>query len=304
MGYQCSWFSPRLYGAPQVTTAPQLRPLVLDIPRIEPEDNNITALLCGFSGDGKSRLAHSFPDPVFSVYADPNRRTITDLMREGHQIDARNITNWAQFEKILPAVRNRQIQAATLVVDTIDFLHEMLLRHLKGSRAGLTQQDWGTVLDKSLEAVNTFTEVAAPLRGKNREILHPGYNIVWCCHLKKTTNEAGDVTDIGPAIKGAFAATIGGCFDVVLQCEAAVKTTPQQGAPAIKRRVYLLHSIPNTPMRIKATANWPPTITIEAGQNGYDLLKGFWNPASTGVGTTTVSDNNNPTQLGGTQETI
>lgn len=277
-------------------------PLILDIPRIEPEDNNITVLLGGFPGDGKTHLAHSFPSPIFSVYADPNRRTITDLMRAGQQIDARNITNWAQFERqVLPAVKNRQIVAKTLVIDTIDFLHEMLIKHLKGSRAGLTQQDWGTVLDKSIEAANIFTEVAAPLRGKDHSITHPGYNIVWCCHLTKVTNEAGDVTEIRPAIKGAFANSIGACFDVNLACEAGIRTTAQQGAPGIKRRVYYLHSIPTGPARAKATANWPPTITIEAGQNGYDLLKEFWNP--TPVGQTTVSTTTTaPAAAGASQE--
>lgn len=289
---------------PLTNLAPVPRPMILDIPKIEPEDNRITVLLRGFPGDGKSHLSHSFPSPIFSVYADPNRRTITDLMRAGQKIDARNVTRWDQFaNQILPAVKNRQIPAETLVVDTIDFLHEMLLRHIKGSRVGLTQADWGTVLDKSIEAANTFTEVAAPLRDKSGKVIHPGYNIVWCCHLKKTTDEQGNVTEIAPAIKGAFRDAIGACFDVNLTCEAGIKTTPMQGGPAQKRRVYYLHSIPGSSAeKCKSTANWPPTITIEAGQNGYDLLKEFWNPTPTGLGAQTIGTQTSTTETpGGSQ---
>lgn len=257
-----------------MTTAPTAD-FLPGIPKIEPKDRKISVLLKGTSGTGKSQLAHLFPPPVFSVYTDPNRRTVMDLKAAGREIDARRVTEWPQFSRfIVPAVVNRQIPASSIVVDTWDFLFAQMIEDIRGSRPMMQIQDWGTVLSRANESVLSLVSATAPWKD------HPGYNIIFTCHTKKITDDKGNITEIAPAIQGQFKDSLEAFFDVVLICDKDFRTFPRKEGPSEKKRVFLLRSVPLDPRveTCKSTANWPPVIQIEAGQSGYELLKDYWNP--------------------------
>ena len=129
------------------------------------KDSKISLLLKGDPGSAKTHTALSFPEPIYMAYSDVNHETVRfktyehatkveDDSPEGfHWINTRDISgteisSWDDYEQtFIPEVANRNIDAATIVVDTIDFAAKFMWNKLQGSRSNLTPANFGTGLN-------------------------------------------------------------------------------------------------------------------------------------------------------------
>lgn len=257
-----------------MTTAPiKPRPNVpgqlpyLDIPKIEPHHLQMSVFLKGPSGVGKTRLAHTFPEPILSIYTDANKETVLEMQRLGKQIEAYRVTEWDQFaQRFLPAIVNRQVPASTIVIDTYDSLFTSLTSKFLG-RSRDARQDWGDILNNAQQRTYELTSATSTTAD------HPGYNIVVTCHTRKITDEQGNVTSIAPLIRGQFGDYVEFFFDYVLICDRIQKSIAQHGAPALKKNVYRILSVPpDTLQNAKAPSYWPSIIEIPEDEEGYTFI--------------------------------
>ena len=180
-------------------------------------EQKISALYKGPSGTGKTYNALSYPDPVRGIYADPNLKTLADQIKAGKDIDLVVPSTWAEYEDIFcPAVDNRLVEAETIVVDTIDFLSQMMWTEIQGVKPRLTIPDFGLGLNKLVKTTRQLTRATRSIEGKRN------YNVIFCVHTRDVTDDSGGLEKIAPAIMGQFKDAIEGFFDYVFLCEATI----------------------------------------------------------------------------------
>jgi hypothetical protein len=235
------------------------------------QDAGLSLFLKGPSGSGKTEGALSLPNPTYLVYTDVNLATVRSAMKRGLAIDFDNCTSWSNYQhKFIPRVHNRQIKAATIVVDTIDFLADMMWREIQGGKPRLSMSDFGTGLSNLMST--TYTLASATLPVKN----HPGYNVVVTSHLKDVTDEGGALLKVTPAIMGAFKDKVEDFFDHVYLCEAGVKTEVIENT-AVKTRQFKVYTVdPNRFNTCKAPPSMPPEIIIPVGKSLFEVCNDYW----------------------------
>ena len=233
----------------------------------------LSLLLKGPSGSGKTEGALSLPGPTHLTYTDVNLATVRAAMLRGAEIDFSPCGKWSDYQnQYIPKVLNRQIEARTLVVDTIDFLADMMWREIQGSRARLSMSDFGTGLSNLMSTTYTLASSTLPKGG------HPGYNVVVTSHLKDVTDDSGALLKVTPAIMGAFKDKIEDFFDHVYLCAAGVKTEVSEDRVATKVRQFKLFTVdPDRYNTCKAPPTMPPEIIIPTGKSLFEVCNEWWN---------------------------
>ena len=152
-------------------------------------DPNKSIIFSGPSGSGKTYASLSAPGPIISIYTDPNRETAKQQMqtREDGAIEVWPLSDWATYEDtIVPGVRNRLLEetfgvpkVATVVVDTIDFLAEMMWNEIQGTRNKMPIHEFGTGLRKLATTTRDLVNATRPLPSSEQHPDgHPGYNFI------------------------------------------------------------------------------------------------------------------------------
>jgi hypothetical protein len=246
-------------------------------------ESRLSVLLKGVSGSGKTHASLTFPEPILSIYADVNRETMRRSIDSGVQVEGLAIDNWADYSSVvMPEIVNRKVQAATIVVDTIDFLADLMWRNIQGTKHALAIQDFGTGLRRLGETTRDLVASTIP-RGD-----HPGYHIVVCSHLKDVSDDGGALLKIAPAIMGQFANTIEDYFDYVLLCRGELTTSvekdPSGRTRSVKAKQYKILSVPPDRYHTCKGGGLPPELVIPEGARAFDILNEYWkvqSPVST-----------------------
>jgi hypothetical protein len=217
-------------------------PTLEGIPRLD--KSNIsgfkrTVLYKGESGKGKTTCAFSWPQPIVSVYSDPNLGVVQGLVEAGADIDLVMVQSWEQFaDRFVPMASHRLLRARTIVLDSFDFLAEMMWRKIQGTKSKLAIQDFGTGLDLMSTAMRQLVDIVKPLPGK------PAYNLIVTTGIKSDTDDSGAIVKIGPAIMGAFKDRLERYFNTVLLCDSVIGgvTTPDGKITPVAK--WFVHTVP------------------------------------------------------------
>ena len=106
----------------------------------------IFGLLKGPTGTGKSLAATTFPKPILFVDLDGKWRSIITYYRHQpevlEQIEVKSATTYPEYCKIIQDVRalDSEEQYATIVIDSLTMLCELILREIIKDERGLTNQ--------------------------------------------------------------------------------------------------------------------------------------------------------------------
>lgn len=201
----------------------------------------------GDSGSGKTRCALSWPEPIRGIYADVNTLTLTTEIEKGRDIDLKVIEKWEQYEALfVPAVENRLLDCKTIVVDTLDFLSNIMWDMLRESvskkgegRGVLTIPNFGEGLNKLLKTTERLIRSTRYIKGK------PSYNVIFTYHLNDVKDSDGATVKVTPALMGAAKDVIGSCFDTSLLCDSKRIGTPvtKEGRKTTEyRKEFFVHT--------------------------------------------------------------
>lgn len=230
----------------------------------------LSVLLKGHSGTGKTRTALTFPQPIYLIYTDVNRETVRKMAQEGVKIQGVAVRSWAEFaDLIIPHIVKREIDAQTIVVDTIDFLSDLMWRDIEGSRGRLSMQDFGTGLRRLGEVTRALAACTSP-HGD-----HPGYHVVFTSHLKDVTDDSGALLKVAPAIMGQFTNKIEDYFDYVLLMHAEAGRQIIDGVNTPTKK-FLVYSVPPDRFQTCKGGGMPPVVEIAEGQSGFEVMNEFW----------------------------
>lgn len=211
----------------------------------------------GPSGTGKTHLWGQMPGPIKVIYMDKNRATLWKIQRPRDDVEPYFISSFEEYADVfVPAAKNRQIDAATLVVDSGDRLQDDLIRETQGARSRMTQSDWGIILSKMSNTLSDLADATLEVPGKRR-----GYNVVFTWHVKQDKDEDGQVTDIRARARGQVTDIIEDFFDYVLISDKEVRRTPRSGGPPLVEPHYFLRTLAADRFQTtKAPAEWPERI--------------------------------------------
>lgn len=224
--------------------------------------DGISVLYKGASGTGKTFNMLTFPQPIVVAYFDVNRKTLTDAMRAGVNVKPVFPNTWAEYQNIfVPAVKNRQLEARTIVVDTLDFLAMNLMwPSIQGTKSSLAQADFGTGLNRLVSTTTDLVEATRYIPGKRN------YHVVMGCHLRSETDATGNLVRITPSIMGQFKDIVEDCFDIVLLCGAElaarnIKTGDRTVSQPYKR--YYANTVPPDRYHTCKAPSGMPTVLEE-----------------------------------------
>lgn len=192
-----------------------------------PRDNqNLTCLVYGDPGSGKSWFGASWPTPLFIAVEDGT----IGLERHGKLEHIAQVENYQDVESVVSQIENGRIDPGikTIVLDKLTELTPMLTNYLKeaNSKPRMTLELWGLAVDRVRSIVKRLVD------------LRPKYNVVVISDAQLIKDElSGEVFAIPDSI-GRFAKTIPGYFDWFLFAEQ--QTTMVQGKRVAE---YKLHSI-------------------------------------------------------------
>lgn len=261
------------------TNQPNRDPLegLLKIDKSNASHQKPTILTKGDSGTGKTHFWLTAPGHTVAAFTDLNQLTATTAIDKGLDAELRPIETWSQWEdQFVPAVANRQLEAETIVVDTVDALTKIMWRELQGTRDKLRIQDFGTGLDRMINTLTQLCSASVHYEGKR------SYNIIVTSHIADVTNDSGSLEKTCCAVMGALKGTIESLFDYVFLADNEL-TTEITGGKATKGKRFFMHTIPPTRYH---TTKAPAYFPAEIGNTWSDLQTAIALGQSEGVAKT------------------
>ena len=234
-----------------------------------PETTRESLLYKGPSGSRKTPNAFSWPKPILAAYFDVNRKNVDTMIRAGEDITLMIPETWAEFEEeFVTPVYHREVEAATIVVDTFDFAAAMCQRDIQGVKQRMVQQDWGRLLNELGMATKKLTSAT----GQHPD--RPAYNVIFCCHEGDVTDDDGNMIRTTPKIQGSFKDNLESYFDTVLVCESRLATKIVEGR-SLRSKEFICHSIPPNKYQTAKGLDLPPVV-----DGMYDSLRKEWDSGS------------------------
>ncbi len=224
----------------------------------------------GPSGTGKTHNSLTWPGPLKVAYFDRNLKTAAEAVKGGLDAEVFIFDTFKEFEdEFVRAVRHREFDAESIVVDTIDFMSAMLLRDIQGTAIRLKMGDWGTILNKLRSVCSDLTSATNSIPGK------PSYNIVFNYHLMDITNDDGALLKTTPKIPGQFKDELEAYLDTVLYCTSQISSTAVKqtggGTKMVPSKQFICHSVPPNPFITCKGGGLPPTLPGD-----YPSLRKAW----------------------------
>lgn len=223
----------------------------------------------GPSGTGKTHNLLTWPTPIKVAYFDRNLKTAGEAILKGLDAELFIFDSFTEFDnEFVSKVRHREFDAQSIGVDTVDFMAAACQREVQGTKAKMTQGDWGILLGKLQQAIHGLTSATAPLGDK------PTYNVILNYHLTDVTND-GNLVRTSPKIQGSFKDELEDYIDTVLYCTSQLSSTavkqPGGGTKMIPSKQFLCHTVPPNLFITCKGGGLPPTI---AGD--YPTLRAEW----------------------------
>lgn len=180
-------------------------------------------LVAGAPGSGKTRLASTFPNPI---YADAEGRLLS--IRDRHNARAVTIDNIAKLEGLRAGLDQRpDIRAKTfggpvdtVVLDTVDQIARLMMDERKRAerKEAFTQPDWGIHGDRLRDILRSFRNLS-------------DLNVIFNVHVKPEVDEESGRVEYRPAIQGSVGNEIAEYVDECFLLERRTSTDPVTGDP-------------------------------------------------------------------------
>lgn len=178
-------------------------------------------LVAGEAGAGKTRMASTFPCPI---YADAEGLLLSVRDRD---VRAVRITTVKELEDLRAALDQRpEIRAKmlggpveTVVLDTVDHIAQIMMDERKRSerKEAFTMPDWGIHGDRLRDLLRSF---------RNLDL-----NVIFNVHLKSVVDEETGRVEYRPAIQGSVGNEIPQFVDECFLLERRTTTDPATGEP-------------------------------------------------------------------------
>ena len=162
--------------------------------KIEPPrrpDSTFSMLLYGKPKVGKTLLAGTASDvealsPVLVLAVEDGSSV---LAQNYEDIDVANVEDWETAAAVITQVAEGNTKYKTIIVDTLGELQEQMLMHItKDKTEAMRIQDWGTILDNTVNVV---------------KMLHrSNINAIFITHADRTKDESTGSVMISPVLKG------------------------------------------------------------------------------------------------------
>jgi hypothetical protein len=204
-------------------------------------------------GDEKSGKTHfwcTFPKPIVCLYTDPNTQTADGFIEEGQDNDITLVklpstqgknpmADWQYFaDRFVPAVKNRQFDAKTIVIDSYSFLAKALVTSKSGLDGKVSIPEWGQILMNHGDRLRSIISSTQPMEGK------PSYHVVVTSHLVDVTDDKQALIKTRPAIQGAFKDEFGKCFGTVLIAKAKAEMEIKEGKLTPGHATHYCYTVP------------------------------------------------------------
>lgn len=207
------------------------------------QESKVSVGIIGPGKAGKDHFICSAPTPILVAYADPNSGTAEGFIREGRDITLIPIRTFSDFEnKFVPAVVNRQFEAATIAINTWSIIAEMMwLETFGASKNDLGTGEYIRGKEKMMRFGRDMGRTKSPVPGK------PSYNLIGTAHLKEVTDKSGSVVGYRPDLFGGFKDMWHTCFDCVFAVQSEVAREQAKPGGPITERVnhYMLTAPPS-----------------------------------------------------------
>jgi hypothetical protein len=221
-------------------------------------------LVLGDMKTGKTHFWCTFPGPIVCWCTDTNPQTANGFIRGGADIELIENQSWDDYRnKFIPAVKNRLIDAKTIVVDSYSSLSDSMVRSIAGPDGKVTIPQWGQIKNQHANTMMDLASATQPIPGK------PSYNIIVTCHLMKDGSEESDGAMV-PAIPGGFKYEIGKAMGTVLITRKLTRTEKAPPGHPLEGRL-----IPTDPINVMYSV--PPDDRHACGdgvggKGGFDTL--------------------------------
>lgn len=246
-------------------------------------DPRITLLGLGFEKSGKSTLALSLPEPILCIQTDPNREALKAAVAAGRDIQVVDVSvdagpeAWRDFRQVLlPALVNRELPIASIVLDSYAYMFQSLQTFTPKTENGF--EYWDKVRTEADKTTRQLVETASVYPS---DPTRPRYHVAVTCHLQELTNDKGSVIGFRPAVQGGFKNELGRIFGTVLYLEGGSEQVFEAGKPPKRVAVHRAHTVsPNEYIRCgdsvgSPIGKWnvlPPTID----EPSYEKLADLW----------------------------
>ena len=152
---------------------------------VEETEEDLSALIYGRSGTGKTTIGGSFPGPVLFL---DFKEEGTDSIRDVSGVEVLHISEWSELEETFWALDDGKHDYKTVVLDTISGVQDLAILAVKTSLgldadAPTSQRIWGEVSGRMKEWIYNFRDL--PM------------NVVFLAHDRVKENESEDIDDDG-----------------------------------------------------------------------------------------------------------
>ena len=170
-------------------------------------------LIIGEPGSGKTRLAATWPEPLFldSEFGAGSTGANRMLVRPGPEalpiLDGtlKKLSN-ARYEDgaLWIQIEDEDIPVRTLVIDSIDAFQQGEKQRImkENRRTTMQMQDWGTLLDRMTPIMHTWSGL--PI------------HVVVIAHVKESSPDDSSMGQVGLAVQGGFKDAMPRWFDYIL----------------------------------------------------------------------------------------
>lgn len=180
---------------------------------VKPETmTDFSLLLFGMAGSGKSSLAATaskVPDLSPVLYIDFEGGTLP-LVEHGDtsKITIVHCDDWSDFENvskkvILPALRKKEFPFKTVVIDTVDLMQELIVRHYGEANGGDGYAKWAAAYEQPVSILSKLFN-------------YPGLSVIAITHATREQDQVTGAALISPTFEGRKSLTrLPSLFDFV-----------------------------------------------------------------------------------------
>lgn len=258
----------------------------LEVRPVSEQRDHRSFVLYGRSATGKTTLASTWPKPIlFLDVKDEGTDSISDVK----QVDVRDVKSFEDFELTYEWIIRHPEDYATIVIDTISQLQQMVVSEIggkskmKGDRAAgdwgsMSKRDWGDVAALMKEWILNY-----------RDLSHLGINIVFIAQDRTFNIDDGESEgdeqlspEVGPALSPSIVKVLNASVSMIGNTFIRVKDTKKEVRGKTRERKeyqYCLRVGPNptyvtkvrkprsaTPLGVLVDARYEDILAIIKGE--------------------------------------
>jgi len=160
------------------------------------------------------------PQPIVMGVSESNISVPVGRITEGHKITLYPLKNWADYKWFVRKVKNREFDAATVVLDSYTVIGTYVVNEAMSAPAATTQDGNLKQARWTGVASDQFTELLDLLGSTQPLVGKPSYHIAVTVHEQEEAvydpeGKMTGISAINPAVPGGFRRSFGAKFDCI-----------------------------------------------------------------------------------------